>query len=91
MEPRRNLDFLLGVSLLLAVGLLFFKLYIWLSVPAILIVAGIFSKKFTAAFTSTLRYIGSMVNVLIIKFILTIFFLLILLPIVVAQGLISRP
>jgi len=90
MEPRRNLDFLLGVSLLLAVGLLFFELYIFLTIPAVFMLVGVLSKKFTAAFSSTLRYIGSLINTLVIKFILSIFFLFILLPIVIAQGLTSR-
>lgn len=90
MEPRRNLDFLLGVSLLLAVGLLFFELYIWLTIPAVFMVVGILSDKFAAAFTGTLRYIGSLINTLIVKVVLSTFFLLILLPIVIVQGLISR-
>lgn len=90
MDSRKNLDLLLGVSILLSVGLLLFEFYIWLIIPAALILAGIFSKKFTATASGTLRSIGSIFSVLITKVFLSTLFFLILLPIAVAQGLISR-
>ena len=90
MEPRRNLDLLLGVSLLLAVALLVFELYVWLIIPGLLIAVGILSSKFAALSAGTLRTIGGFFSMVITKVIVSTVFLLILLPVVIAQGLITK-
>lgn len=90
MEPRRNLDLLLGVSLLLAAVLLFFELYVWLIIPGFFMFAGILSHKFAAALATAIRTIGGFFNTVITKVFVSTVFFLILLPVVIAQGLISK-
>jgi hypothetical protein len=90
MEPRRNLDLLLGVMLLLAVVFLRFELYVWLIIPGLLITAGILSSKFSAVAAHALRTVGSFFSMVVTKVFVSTLFFLILLPVVIAQGLITK-
>lgn len=67
MEPRRNLEFLLGATMFLAIIFLLFELYWLLLFPALLIISGLFSERFTIVFVNAFRRSGSFVSGILSK------------------------
>jgi hypothetical protein len=90
MEPRKDFERILAVSIALLVAFLLFEMYWFLTIPAAIVLLGIFSEKFTTIIVGAFRKTGSLISGVMTKIILSLLFLLILLPIAITQGLISK-
>ena len=91
MDQNKNLEFILSLSVVFTIIIFVTNIsYFYLALPAVLLVAGLASDKIARVFVGTLKAILNFIVQFFTKMLLTLFFFILLLPIIFFQGLLQK-
>ncbi|MFP4469090.1 MAG: hypothetical protein ACLFPE_00300 [Bacteroidales bacterium] len=90
MKPEKDLEFILGLSGFFVLVFLLLNAKFLLIIPALLVMISMVSEKATGAIAAVSRKGMDWLRDLTVRFVLSLFFLFVLLPIAVTQRLIGR-
>lgn len=90
MKANKDFEFILGMSGFFVLVFLLFNLKMLLIIPALLVLIGLVSEKMTGKIAAATRSLLNLIWNIAAKFILSLFFLFVLLPIAVTQRLMGK-
>jgi|GEM_PF-6369600 len=91
MDSNKDLEIILSLTVVFSLIIFFTKIsYFYLTVPVMLLFIGLASNKIARATVVILKTVLNFVIQLLTKILLTIFFFMVLLPILVFEGIFQK-